>query len=136
MPEHEVVDICVDKFESHQALESAGLKVPRNILLNNENDLTTAFRRLGDETGRVGFGFVTLASVVVGKGLLRLPTLDLLLLGFLTIGDGVNSQPPKCSLKELLPGLQFCTRVYWLLLSQEKDAAGFTVTAVFQGSRG
>lgn len=66
MPEHDVIDICVNKFKSYQALEQAGLKVPRNILLENEDDLKTAFSELGDQRGRVWFRYAGIGGG--GKG--------------------------------------------------------------------
>lgn len=66
MPEHNVIDTCVSKLKSHQVLERAGLKVPRNILLQNEKDLRTAFSELGNEEGRVWFRYSGIGGA--GKG--------------------------------------------------------------------
>lgn len=55
MPSHEVVETCVSKWRSWQAFKKAGLVVPENILIRNENDLKRAFVELADENGRVWF---------------------------------------------------------------------------------
>src|SRR6056300_348796 len=53
MPEHEVIDACVHKHKSYQAFFNAGIKVPKNILLNSVDDLELAFSKLGDKDGKI-----------------------------------------------------------------------------------
>lgn len=53
MPDHDVIDTCVHKFKSYEAFKAYGVKVPENIVINNEADLKHAFKALGDETGKI-----------------------------------------------------------------------------------
>lgn len=53
MPTHNVIDTCVDKYKTYLKLKQAGLPVPENILLNNEQDLKNAFDALADEQGKI-----------------------------------------------------------------------------------
>lgn len=46
LPDHKVVCICQDKFESAQKWIKAGLKVPKTYLINNEGDLIKAFSEI------------------------------------------------------------------------------------------
>ena len=43
LPDHETIDLCQDKFRSYQKWKEAGLKVPETLLINNEEDLKSAF---------------------------------------------------------------------------------------------
>lgn len=72
MPDHEVIDCCVDKYKSYLKWEAAGVKVPKNILLNNEEDLKRAFSVLGNEEGKIWLR----ASSIGGGGKGALPTND------------------------------------------------------------
>jgi hypothetical protein len=47
LPPHETIEICVDKFLSYERWESAGIKVPKTILLHNEDDLKRAMETCG-----------------------------------------------------------------------------------------
>ena len=49
MPAHETVKICVDKFQSYNAWQNAGIKLPETMLLKDENDLKIAFEKFGPE---------------------------------------------------------------------------------------
>ena len=53
MPEQEVIETCVDKYKSYLKFRDAGIKVPTNMLLNNENDLKQAFSELKDDSGKI-----------------------------------------------------------------------------------
>ncbi len=55
MPEHKVIDTCVNKWKSYNAFKFAGIKVPTNILINDEQDLRDAFVKLSDKSGNVWF---------------------------------------------------------------------------------
>lgn len=70
MPDHDVIDTCVHKFKTYLKCESAGIKVPKNILINNEEDLKQAFSDLGDSAGKIWLR----ASSIGGGGKGALPT--------------------------------------------------------------
>jgi len=75
MPEHEVIDTCVHKYKSYLAFKQAGVTVPRNLMINNEEDLREAFDTLADETGKVWLR----ASSIGGGGKGAIPTSDYVL---------------------------------------------------------
>lgn len=70
MPEHEVIDTCVFKHKSYEAFVKAGVKVPKNVVINNPDDLKAAFSELGDESGKIWLR----ASSIGGGGKGALPT--------------------------------------------------------------
>jgi hypothetical protein len=70
MPEHEVIDTCVHKYKSYLAFKSAGVLVPENIMIHNEDDLRTAFAELADEKGIIWLR----ASSIGGGGKGAIPT--------------------------------------------------------------
>ncbi len=72
MPSHDVIDTCVDKYKSYLKWEAAGVKVAKNILLNNEEDLKKAFSTLGNKDGKIWLR----ASSIGGGGKGALPTND------------------------------------------------------------
>lgn len=72
MPNHDVIETCVNKNKSYQKWVQAGVKVPRNIILNNEHDLKKAFKELSNKNGFIWIRFVTIGAA--GKG--ALPTND------------------------------------------------------------
>lgn len=72
MPDHNVIDTCVHKFKSYQAFKAAGVPVPENMMINNEEDLRTAFANLGDETGKIWLRTASIGGG--GKG--AIPTAD------------------------------------------------------------
>lgn len=73
MPEHAVIDTCVNKLKSYEAFRKAGLVVPENRLIHTEEDLRAAFEDLADEHGRVWLRAASMGGG--GKG--ALPTADL-----------------------------------------------------------
>ncbi len=73
MPSHEVIDTCVHKYKTYLKLKDAGIKVPENLIINNEDDLKNAFEKLGDDKGRIWLR----ASSIGGGGKGALPTNDL-----------------------------------------------------------
>lgn len=74
LPEHSTIEICVDKWKSYTAFREAGIKVPKNSKILNENDLQNAFKNLANEKG-----FIWLRSNVIGGGGIgALPTNDFL----------------------------------------------------------
>ncbi len=52
-PSNEVIDVCVHKYKTWEKFHAAGVKVPRNIVINNEADLERAFAELGDHEGKI-----------------------------------------------------------------------------------
>ncbi len=72
MPPHEVIDTCVNKYKSYLKWSEAGLEVPQNIFLKNEEDLKEAFSKLGDSDGKIWLR----ASSIGGGGKGALPTND------------------------------------------------------------
>jgi len=73
MPAHSVIDTCVHKYKSYLAFASAGVPVPKNIVINNEDDLKNAFSELGDEDGKIWLR----ASSIGGGGKGAIPTNNL-----------------------------------------------------------
>jgi len=72
MPSHEVIDTCVHKYKSYLAFSEAGVKVPRNIFINDESDLRKAFDELADSEGKIWLR----ASSIGGGGKGAIPTND------------------------------------------------------------
>ncbi len=72
MPEHSVIETCVDKWKSWKAFKAAGLVVPENIFINNEADLQKAFRELSDNNGNIWLR----ANSMGGGGVGSIPTAD------------------------------------------------------------
>lgn len=72
MPDHEVIDTCVHKYKTYLKCEDAGIKVPVNHFINNEEDLKKAFKDLGDKSGKIWLR----ASSIGGGGKGALPTND------------------------------------------------------------
>jgi carbamoyl-phosphate synthase large subunit len=70
MPAHDVIDRCVHKYKTYLCCREAGIKVPENIVINNEDDLKKAFAKLGDENGNIWLR----ASSIGGGGKGALPT--------------------------------------------------------------
>jgi carbamoyl-phosphate synthase large subunit len=53
MPEHSVIDTCVNKYKSYLKFKDASIKVPVNLMINDEADLKKAFTELGDDEGKI-----------------------------------------------------------------------------------
>lgn len=70
MPDHDVIDTCVHKYKSYLAFKKAGVPVPTNIMLNDEDDLKRAFKELGNEEGKIWIR----ASSIGGGGKGAIPT--------------------------------------------------------------
>lgn len=72
MPDHDVIDTCVNKYKSYLKWKEARVKVPCNLLLNTADDLKKSFSDLADDKG-----FIWLrASSIGGGGKGALPTND------------------------------------------------------------
>ena len=72
MPPHDVIDTCVNKFKSYLKFTQAGIKVPVNMMINDESDLKRAFAELGDEKGTIWLRSTSMGGG--GKG--SIPTND------------------------------------------------------------
>ena len=74
MPTHDVIDTCVNKYKTYLKCKEAGIRVPTNMLINNEGDLKEAFLKLGNEKGEIWLRSLSIGGG--GKG--ALPTNDYL----------------------------------------------------------
>jgi len=72
MPPHEVIDTCVHKYKSYLAFKAAGVPVPENRMIYNEEDLRAAFANLGDDNGKIWLR----NSSIGGGGKGAIPTSD------------------------------------------------------------
>lgn len=70
IPDYETIDTCVHKFKSWKKFKAAGIKVPENLLINNQSDLKNAFEKLGNESGTIWLRAMSIGGG--GKG--ALPT--------------------------------------------------------------
>jgi hypothetical protein len=70
MPNHAVIDTCVHKFKSYLAFRNAGIKVPKNIMINDHADLMEAFKSLSDPNGKIWLR----SSSIGGGGKGAIPT--------------------------------------------------------------
>ena len=70
MPKHDVIDTCVYKFKTWQKLKLAGVRVPENQMIGNEDDLRHAFAQLADKNGKIWLR----SSSIGGGGKGALPT--------------------------------------------------------------
>lgn len=73
MPSHEVIDTCVHKYKTYLKCKQAGVKVPTNLMIHNEEDLKRSFSELGDKNGKIWLR----ASSIGGGGKGALPTNNL-----------------------------------------------------------
>ncbi len=69
LPDHEVIDVCEDKFKSYERWSKAGIPTPETMLLHGEEDLRSAFERFGSK--------VWLREIRGSAGRGALPTSDL-----------------------------------------------------------
>ncbi|WP_337085095.1 hypothetical protein [Elizabethkingia anophelis] len=74
MPTHEVIDTCVHKYKSYQKFVEADIKVPSNMLINDEEDLKRAFSDLTIKSDKIWLR----AASIGGGGKGALPTNDFL----------------------------------------------------------
>lgn len=70
MPKHETIDTCVNKYKSYEKWIKGGVKVPRNIFINNESDLKEAFSKLANKDGMIWLR----SGDIAGGGRGALPT--------------------------------------------------------------
>ena len=69
MPSDEVIRNCVNKGKSYKIWKKCGVKVPKTMIINNEQDLKKAFDKLGNDEGKIWIRYV-----VGGGGKGALPT--------------------------------------------------------------
>jgi len=73
LPKNESVEICVDKSRTYQIWKEKGLRVPKTLLINTEEDLKSAFKELGGKiwlratTGAAGRGSLPTSSLQFAK---------------------------------------------------------------------
>lgn len=72
MPSHDVIDTCVHKYKTYLKFKQANIKVPENLMINNESDLKNAFAQLGDNEGKIWLR----AASIGGGGKGAIPTND------------------------------------------------------------
>lgn len=72
MPPHDVIDTCVHKYKTWLKFRAAGVPVPENQMINNEDDLERAFADLGDDDGTIWLR----AAGIGGGGRGSIPTND------------------------------------------------------------
>lgn len=82
IPDFETIDTCVHKYKSWKKFKDYGIKVPENIIINNEEDLRRAFKELGNKDGTIWLRSMSIGGG--GKG--ALPTAD-----FETAFDWINN---------------------------------------------
>ena len=70
LPKHSSVVDCVDKLRSWKIWEKSDVKVPKSLLINDENDLEDAFKNLGDQI------WIRSIKGAAGKGSLPTNNLD------------------------------------------------------------
>jgi carbamoyl-phosphate synthase large subunit len=72
MPDHDVIDTCVHKYKSYLKFKKAGIAVPENLIINNDDDLKKAFKELADADGKIWLRSASIGGG--GKG--SIPTND------------------------------------------------------------
>jgi hypothetical protein len=72
MPSHQVIDTCVHKYKTYLKCKEADIRVPENLMINNEEDLKKSFSDLADKEGKIWLR----ASSIGGGGKGALPTND------------------------------------------------------------
>ena len=70
LPDNDTIDTCVHKYKSYLKFTEAGIKVPRNIIVNTSEDLKRAFSDLGNSSHTIWLR----AMSIGGGGLGSLPT--------------------------------------------------------------
>lgn len=82
VPDFETIDTCVHKYKSWKKFKEHGIKIPENLIINNEDDLKNAFLLLGNKDGMIWLRSTSIGGG--GKG--ALPTKD-----FNTARDWINN---------------------------------------------
>lgn len=73
MPSKETIEICVDKSKSSLIWQNEGIKIPKTMVVNDENDLKKAFDTLSDKEGKI---WIRAAEGGGGKGALPADNYD------------------------------------------------------------
>ncbi len=66
VPDYQTIDTCVYKYKSWQRFKNAGIKVPENLIINDEDDLREAYSKFTDGTQPVWFRPMIIGNA--GKG--------------------------------------------------------------------
>ena len=72
IPDHDAIATCVNKYKSYLRFKEAGITVPKNILINHEDDLKEALAKLGNDNGTIWLR----STKIGGGGIGSLPTND------------------------------------------------------------
>lgn len=63
LPDNETIETCVRKYQSWKKFKTAGIRVPENMYIKDEQDLRSAFEKLGSHEGAIW-----LRSTKIGGG--------------------------------------------------------------------
>ncbi|PJD93164.1 MAG: carboxylate--amine ligase [Legionella sp.] len=74
VPDFDVVDTCVHKYNTWLKFKKAGITVPNNIVLNHPDDLRFAFNQLANEEGKIWLRAMSIGNG--GKGALAVKDFD------------------------------------------------------------
>jgi carbamoyl-phosphate synthase large subunit len=74
IPDHQDINTCVYKYKSYLKFKEAGIKVPNNIMINDENDLRKSFRDLKNKSGEIWIRSTSIGGG--GKGSLNTDNFD------------------------------------------------------------
>ena len=123
MPDHHVIDTCVHKYKSYCAFKAAGVPVPGNMMINNEDDLSKAFATLADSDGKIWLR----ASSIGGGGKGAIPTNDYLLAK--TWIDHYKGWGDFCAAEMLTPDTITWLSIWHqgeLIVAQSRERCGWT----------
>jgi carbamoyl-phosphate synthase large subunit len=70
LPKHSTVETCVDKWKTYNKFAKSGIKVPKNILISNIEDLKKSFSELANDDGKIWIR----SNAISGGGMGALPT--------------------------------------------------------------
>ncbi len=73
LPKHSTVETCVDKWKTYNKFSKSGIKVPKNILITNIEDLKNSFSELANSDGKIWLR----SNSIGGGGMGALPTNNL-----------------------------------------------------------
>ena len=74
LPDREAINTCVFKHESWKKFVNAGIKVPRNLVINNSEDIHNAFEQLTGKNDKLWFRSMDIGGG--GKGAFATDSLD------------------------------------------------------------
>ncbi len=127
IPDNETIDTCVHKYKSWKKFKAYGIKVPENIIINDETDLKRAFEELGGKKGTIWLRAMSIGGG--GKG--SLPVSD-----YETAYDWINNANGWCDFvaAELLTKETVTWLSLWykgeLIAAQGRKRAGWAHSAL------